>query len=130
MKEFFENCKTINNCESIPVRVGVYFDNSNQLVEASMACDRAKIACDTLKGAYASVYCFYNHEQRDNLIKKQFIMTKFDEALSKKYIKVFYQPIVRTINGRVCDEEALARARLYNAQAQQLELENDERKER
>ena len=109
LKEFFENCKTINNCKSIPVRVGVYFDNCNQLVEASIACDRAKIACDTLKGAYASVYCFYNHEQRDNLIKKQFILTKFDEALSKKYIKVFYQPIVRTINGRVCDEEALAR---------------------
>ena len=37
---------------------------------------------------------------------------------------------VEWANINLQDEEALARARLYNAQAQQLELENDERKER
>ena len=40
---------------------------------------------------------------------KQYIIDNLDRALEEKWITVYYQPIVRAVNGRVCDEEALAR---------------------
>ena len=41
--------------------------------------------------------------------KKQYVIENIDKAINEGWIKVYYQPIVRTANGRVCDEEALAR---------------------
>ena len=37
------------------------------------------------------------------------IQTSFDQAIAEKRIRVYFQPIVRAINGKVCNEEALAR---------------------
>lgn len=41
--------------------------------------------------------------------KQQYILDNFDRALQEKWIAVYYQPIVRSVNGCICDEEALAR---------------------
>ena len=48
----------------------------------------------------------FTDEQRAH---KQYIIGNFDRALSENWIKVYYQPIVRSIDEKVCDEEALAR---------------------
>ena len=41
--------------------------------------------------------------------RQQYIVAHLDQAIEHGWIKVYYQPIVRAANGRVCDEEALAR---------------------
>ena len=109
LNELFEKVKQLDNGDTVPVRVGVYYDDESSVAHPSVASDRAKIACDTLKGTFASAFCYYKHEQKENLIKKQEIIASIDNALKEKYIQVYYQPIVRTINGKVCDEEALSR---------------------
>lgn len=38
-----------------------------------------------------------------------FILSHLDEAIEKKYIQVYYQPIVRTVSRQQCGAEALAR---------------------
>ena len=38
-----------------------------------------------------------------------YILEHFDEALEKNWIKVYFQPIVRSLTGDVCGAEALAR---------------------
>lgn len=38
-----------------------------------------------------------------------YIVRHIDEAIEKRWIKVYYQPIVRTISRRLCAMEALAR---------------------
>jgi len=40
---------------------------------------------------------------------KQYILDNLDKALQEEWITAYYQPIIRAVNGRVCDEEALAR---------------------
>ncbi len=40
---------------------------------------------------------------------RKYVTAHIDEALEKEDIKVYYQPIIRTITGEVCGEEALAR---------------------
>lgn len=40
---------------------------------------------------------------------EDYIFEHFDEALEKNWIKVYFQPIVRSLTGDVCGAEALAR---------------------
>lgn len=40
---------------------------------------------------------------------EDYILEHFDEALEKNWIKVYFQPIVRSLTGDVCGAEALAR---------------------
>lgn len=39
----------------------------------------------------------------------QYIVSNIDRAVREKWIQVYYQPIVRAVNERICDEECLAR---------------------
>jgi len=39
----------------------------------------------------------------------RYVIDHIDEAVEKDYIKVFYQPVVRTLTGELCHMEALAR---------------------
>ncbi|MCZ0788951.1 hypothetical protein VSS82_08760 [Lactobacillus delbrueckii subsp. allosunkii] len=34
-----------------------------------------------------------------------------DEAIEKHYLQVYYQPVIRTLTGRLCGAEALIRSR-------------------
>ena len=108
IRQLFEECALLNDGNSLPLRVGVY-PNWTQSEHISIACDRAKFACDGLKRSYASTYNFYRQDLQDDAERRQYILAHLDKAIEKHWIQVYYQPIVRAVNGRVCDEEALAR---------------------
>ncbi|MBR4537942.1 MAG: EAL domain-containing protein [Clostridia bacterium] len=108
LRQFFLDCRKINNGDSLPVKVGIYSERMGN-VTVSTACDRAKLACDLLKGVYESEFSYYSPERRDQAVNKRYIVENIDRAVREKWIQVYYQPIVRAVSGRVCDEEALAR---------------------
>ena len=91
-----------------PVHVGIYPYRIEE-VPVSSACDRAKLACSSLKGSYTSAYCYYDTKLREEAYLKQYVIENFDTAIREKWIQVYLQPIVRAVNERVCDVEALAR---------------------
>ncbi|MDO4803574.1 MAG: EAL domain-containing protein [Lachnospiraceae bacterium] len=91
-----------------PVRVGIY-PNWSEDIPASAACDRAKLACTSLSSTYASAYNYYNADLREDAIKKQYVIETIDIAIREKWIQLYLQPIVRTVNGKICDVEALSR---------------------
>ena len=74
-----------------------------------VVCDRAKLACDTIKGRRDVYYREYDQALKRQLLLRRYVLDHFDEALEKGWIKIFYQPIMRVATGEVCDEEALAR---------------------
>lgn len=41
--------------------------------------------------------------------RKEYLLDNFERAMSEGWIEVYIQPVVRSSNGRVCEEEALAR---------------------
>ncbi|MBR0367004.1 MAG: EAL domain-containing protein [Clostridia bacterium] len=88
--------------------MGVYSTRLGE-VPVSTACDRAKIACDALKGAYGSGFNYYSRALKEEAEKKQHILENLDRAISEGWIQVYYQPIVRAVTEKVCDEEALSR---------------------
>ena len=108
LRQVLAECENANGGKSLPVLVGIYQDSLGE-VDVNAACDRAKYASDRLKGAYASGWRYFDREMLDGMLNNNYIIHHLDQALAEGWIKVYYQPIIRAANGRVCDEEALAR---------------------
>ena len=108
LAEVFEECRSANGGRTLPVSVGIYPD-SLEVVGASAACDRAKYACDRRRGSYISGYCYFDKCMVKQIETVRYIINHLDRALEERWIQVYYQPIVRAVNSKVCDEEALSR---------------------
>ena len=108
LKAVFKDFTSANSGRTLPVRVGVYEDRL-KLVDASTACDRAKYACDMLRGSYVSDYRRFDDSMLTGIESYRYVVNNLDRALEERWVKVFFQPIVRAASGRVCDEEALSR---------------------
>ena len=108
LQAFLDRCQKLRAGSNPPIHVGIY-PHRMGMVPASIACDRAKFACDALKSVYGSAVNYYDEELRDDAERRQYVLSSFSRALEQGWIKAYYQPIVRAVNGRVCDEEALAR---------------------
>ncbi|MBQ4379267.1 MAG: EAL domain-containing protein [Treponema sp.] len=108
LQKFIEESRLINpEIETFP-HVGIY-QYSNEDVSINIACDRAKLACDTLKNERSSGIAYYDQTIRHAEENHRYIIENLNKAISERWITVYYQPIVRGVNGKVCDEEALAR---------------------
>ena len=94
--------------DRLPVRVGIY-SGSVEDVPISSAYDRAKVACDIIPKTEMSGFRYYTRELSDAEKRRRYIQSSISKAIAEKWIKVYYQPIVRTVNEKVCDVEALAR---------------------
>ncbi len=108
LSKFFDDMKYVNEGRSLPVHVGIYSMDFED-VSASTAFDRAKIASDKEKGAYASKYAYYDFNIHSAATNYEYVINNFERALLDGWIQPYYQQIVRAITGNVCDEEALAR---------------------
>ena len=92
----------------LPVRVGIYSSNIEN-VPISSAYDRAKLACDNIRKSESSSFRYFTQELNETSKRSSYIQANIDRAIEEKWITVYYQAIVRAVNERVCDEEALAR---------------------
>ncbi len=93
---------------SIWLRAGSYVP-SDEDSDVGLAMDRAKMACDSIKGRRDIFYRPYDEELRSQITTHRYVLDNFDRALADGWIRPFYQPIARVATGDVCDVEALAR---------------------
>ena len=103
-----EEIRHINNGKTLPVRIGVY-EEAPDHVPATTACDRAKIACDSSGVIFDTEIVYFDIGMLKVFDDRRYIFENLDRAIEEGWIKVYFQPLVRTANGRVCDEEALVR---------------------
>ena len=108
LNRMFQEWRQMGEGKYLPISVGI-FPNQLEEVPAGMAYDRAKMACDAIKDKYSSSFNYYSNELNEGLEKKQFILDDFEMALAENWIQVYYQPIIRSVSGQICDLEALAR---------------------
>lgn len=94
--------------KKVKVKAGIYYMDDPR-GEIGLACDHARLACNSIKERHDVNYCIYDDIIRDNLRRQQFVVDHIDEAIAKDYIKVFYQPIIRVATGDICGYEALVR---------------------
>ncbi len=91
----------------LKLKTGIYFMNQDG-VDVVKAADLAKVACDSIRDAQGYV-CVYDEGLDRNIEVESYVLQHFEEALQNGYIKVYYQPVVRTITGETCGMEALSR---------------------
>ena len=108
LAQLIDAAGSLNGGNTLPVHIGIY-PNRIEAVSASIACDRAKIACDAIKKSFHSAYSYYTEELRETINRRQYIQANLDRAIAEKWIQVYYQPIIRAANQRVCNEESLSR---------------------
>lgn len=106
--DLVEQLKYINDGKTLPMRIGVY-EGGSEYISATTACDRAKIACDSSGNIFDSAIVHFDETMLKKFENRRYIFENLDRAIAEDWIKVYYQPIVRTASGRVCDEEALVR---------------------
>lgn len=92
---------------SLGTKVGVYYPKKGE--EVLLAVDRAKLASDSVKNIYGDVCKVYDSSLSHALAFRNYLTDHLDEAISREWLKVYYQPIVRINNGRLSNLEALCR---------------------
>ena len=71
--------------------------------------DQAKLACDSIKKDATRFAAFYHDSMRRSMADRIFILDNLDKAIEQGHIQVYYQPVIRTMTGKLCGCEALAR---------------------
>ena len=108
LDEVIAECAKANDGKTLPLRIGVY-PNRIESVQIGTACDRARLASNVRKKHNESYYTFFDLEMMSEEKNRQSIIDNLDKAIEEGWIQVYYQPIVRTANGKVCSVESLAR---------------------
>ncbi len=108
LESFFAECREANGGKSLPIHVGIYPDELEETT-VSIACDRAKFACDQHRGTYVSASYTFDALMLRQIENTRYVISHLDQALEERWVQVYYQPIIRASSIRISDEEALSR---------------------
>lgn len=77
--------------------------------DVSTVLDRARLACDSDNTTWKSHLTWFNEEMRTEAELRVYVLEHLDQAIANRWLRPYYQPIMRASTGDVCCEEALAR---------------------
>ncbi len=92
----------------VDVNAGIY-RLEDACTDVAVACDYARVACNTVKRRYDMPYGVYDIDLYERIRLQQYVVETVNEAAEKNYLQVVYQPIVRMKTGKVCGFESLVR---------------------
>lgn len=93
---------------NVELKAGVYQLEEDEF-DIGLACDRAKMACESIAHRYDRTFRWFDDALNWYMERSHYVESHIDKAVENGWIKVYYQPIVRTVTGKVCEFEALAR---------------------
>ena len=95
---------------NIQLKAGIYPPQENDSPQdLRQSFDMAKSACDSIKKDALQAVAFYTPELGARLEIRSFVIEHFAQALQAGHIQVYYQPVIRSLTGKLCGMEALAR---------------------
>ena len=97
-----------DSTKRVRIKAGIYCMD-DRVTEVGLACDHARLACNSIKNRHDVFYSVYDEMLRDKLRRQQYVIDHVDEAIEREYIKVYYQPVIRVRTGKICGYEALVR---------------------
>lgn len=108
LKSLEEAAAEVNKVTDASIRAGVYRykDASEGLM---MAVDKAKRALRYLNNNRAVVCQIYNQEVNKEFERRDYVLENFQKALDEGWIRPYFQLESRSLTGRICGAEALAR---------------------
>lgn len=92
----------------LQMRAGIYFPTDNDF-DAHSCLNKAKVACDSIRKKYDSMFGYYDSAIDERYQRERFIIDKLEDAIQQRHITPYYQAVVRVMTGEVSGYEALAR---------------------
>lgn len=108
IKKICEELRPFRMETHMQLHAGIYFPTEEDF-ESTLCMDKAKIACDSLKHQYDSMFGYYDEKLDDEYQRSRYIIEHFDDAIDNGYICAWFQPLVRAFTGEISGYEALAR---------------------
>lgn len=107
-REVYQKLVSLRSGVRLDAKFGVYHVTDFN-VNPELACDLAKLACDSIRDRLDVHILEYTDEVWNPSELRNYAVYHIDEALKNGYIKVYYQPVMRSLSGTLCGLEALAR---------------------
>ena len=104
----YEKIMALREDVDLAVKFGLYVMTDGSM-KPEIACDLAKAAADSIKDNYQLHMQVYTDKIGKKAFIKSYVMDHLQEAMDKKYIQIYLQPVIRTISGTLCSAEALSR---------------------
>ena len=76
---------------------------------AAVGIERARFACDSIRDAEGVYVRLFDASLGLAFARRAYVVEHLDEAIERGEIRVFAQPIVRLLTGKICEVECLAR---------------------
>ena len=87
---------------------GLYLPETPDL-PVNIMCDRAMLAQKSIKGRFDKNYAFYEDKLRKQLLHKQEITGRMNQALKARQFEIYLQPKVHLITNEIVGAESLVR---------------------
>ncbi len=100
---------TFKHSKEITMKAGIYVVPYQADINSAQAQDFAEIACESVKSSEKKHFAYYNNELGMHEKLRKHIIESIENTDANDYVKVYYQPIVRVFNRKICAYEALAR---------------------
>ena len=94
---------------SLLFRGGIYvMQNGDDVLES---VDKAQAAAYSLRSDETDrpAICWFNRQLKQELERNRYISDYIEEAIRLGHIEAYYQPVMRTLTGRLCGAEVLSR---------------------
>ncbi len=102
-------CESYGNQFNVIGKFGIYRFALDSDSGIESALSRAKVACDYIKYDTKNDIVEFSDELAEHVKTQEYVVGKIDEAIEKEWIKVYFQPVIRSLTGYLCSMESLVR---------------------
>ncbi len=93
----------------VSAKCGIYKFKPDEKFDFESALSFAKVACDFIKYDAKADIVDYSEGIAKNMMVSEYVVRNIDTAISNEWLKIYYQPVVRTLTGEICGAESLVR---------------------
>ena len=92
----------------IDIHAGIY-SPPEDIKDISLILDRAKLACDSIKNTFEIAYAHFAESMEQSAELRNHIISSLHQALTERWVEIYYQPELQVASKKICGFEALAR---------------------
>ena len=100
---------TYGNRFNVNCKFGIYKFSLSKSMNIESAMSFAKVACDYIKHDPKKYLIVYSENIAQEVNATEYVIRKIDEAIANDWIKIYYQPVIRSLTGELCGMESLVR---------------------
>ncbi|ETP73082.1 diguanylate cyclase (GGDEF) domain-containing protein [Lachnospiraceae bacterium JC7] len=82
---------SVSDEKKVKLRIGIY-ENVDKNIDAETRFDRAKLACDRIRGDYSKSFACYSDELHQRSIYQERLISDIDKGIAREEFQVFFQP--------------------------------------